>query len=140
MTNRMRWLVTLAVSLLVVLPAVRPGGADGFPISTYPMFTSDRGRVMAIDTVVLMDGGRRQRLSPTTIGGTDEIVLAAVTVSNAIHDGPAALERLCREVAGRVDEPGTIEVITETHDTVDLLQADALPLEVRVHARCPASS
>ena len=66
-------------------------------------------------------------------------VLAAVTVSNAIHDGPTALDRLCREVAGRVDRAGTIEIVTETHDTVALLQDDALPLQVRVHERCEAS-
>ena len=128
----------MAVSLAVVLPAALPGGADGFPISTYPMFTSDRGRVMAIDTVVLVNAEGRQRLSPTTIGGTDEIVLAAVTVSNAIHDGPVALERLCREVAGRIAAQATIEIVTETHDTIELLQSDAPPLEIRVHARCQA--
>lgn len=138
MTNWTRRLVTVAVCLAVVLPAALPGGADGFPISTYPMFTSDRGRVMAIDTVVLVNTEGRQRLSPTSIGGTDEIVLAAVTVSNAIRHGQAALDRLCREVAGRIAEQATIEIVTETHDTIDLLQSEARPLAIRVHARCQA--
>jgi hypothetical protein len=137
MTDRTRWLVTVAVALAVLAPAVLPSAADGFPISTYPMFTSERGQVMALDTVVLVDGDRRERLSPAVIGGTDEIVLAAVTVSNAIRGGPESLRRLCGEVAARVDGPGAIEIVTETHDTVALLQDDAEPLEVRVHQSCP---
>lgn len=139
MTNRTRWLVTAAVGLAVLAPALLPDGADGFPISSYPMFTSDRGRVMALDTVVLVEGPERHRLSPEAIGGTDEIVLAAVTVTEAIAAGPGALDRLCREVAARVDRPGTIEIVTETHDTIALLQDDAQPLAVEVHERCPAA-
>jgi hypothetical protein len=138
MTDRTRWLVTVAVALAVVAPAVLPSASDGFPISTYPMFTSERGQVMALDTVVLVDGDQRQRLSPVAIGGTDEIVLAAVTVTNAIRGGAETLARLCDEVADRIDGPGTIEIVTETHDTVALLQDDAEPLEIRVHHRCPA--
>lgn len=138
MTDRTRWLVTVAVALAVVAPAVLPTASDGFPISTYPMFTSERGRVMALDTVVLVDGDQRERLSPVVIGGTDEIVLAAVTVTNAIRGGTDALRRLCEEVATRADGPGTIEIVTETHDTVALLQDDAEPQAIRVHHRCPA--
>jgi hypothetical protein len=61
-----------------------------------------------------------------------------VIVGNAIHAGRTELERLCREVAGRVDGPGTIEIVTETHDTIELLQDDAPPLEIEVHHRCQA--
>jgi len=132
-------MLTMVVGLAVLAPAVLPGASDGFPISTYPMFTSERGRVMGIDTVVLVDGARRERLSPEEIGGTDEIVHAAVTVTDAIQDGPAALERLCHEVAGRVRRAGTVEIVTETHDTIALLQDDAVPLAVLVHERCAAS-
>jgi hypothetical protein len=89
--------------------------------------------------VVLVDGDERQRLSPQVVGGTDEIVLAAVTVSKAIEEGPAGLARLCREVAGRVDEAGTIEIVTERHDAVTLLQDDADPMDVEVHHRCEAT-
>jgi hypothetical protein len=102
------------------------------------MFTSDRDRVIDLHTVVLVEGDRRDRLSPQVIGGTDEIVLAAVIVGNAINAGGAELERLCREVAARVDRPGTVEIVTETHDTIELLQDDAPPLEIDVHHRCRA--
>jgi hypothetical protein len=130
--------VTLGVALAVAAPAVLPGASDGFPISTYPMFTSDRDRVIDLDTVVLVEGEERDRLSPEVIGGTDEIVLAAVIVGDAVRGGPVELERLCREVAARVDRPGTVEIVTETHDTIDLLQDDAPPRAVEVHHRCEA--
>lgn len=139
MTDRTRWLVTVGVALAVLAPALLPGGADGFPISTYPMFTSDRGRIVDLDTVVLVDRGQRRRLSPEVIGGTDEVVLASATVSRAVRGGPAPLARLCREVAGRVERPGTVEVVTERHDTVALLQDGAPPLRTTVHERCVAS-
>jgi hypothetical protein len=140
MRNGTRWVVTVGVALAVVAPAVLPDAADGFPISTYPMFTSDRDRVIDLHTVVLVDGARRDRLSPQMVGGTDEIVLAAVIVGNAIQAGRTELERLCREVAARVDEPGTVEIVTETHDTIELLQEDAPPLRVEVHHRCRADA
>ncbi len=140
MTNRTRWVVTVAVALAVAAPAALPDASDGFPISTYPMFTSDRGRVIALDTVVLVDGDDRDRLSPEVVGGTDEIVLAAVIVGDAVDGGRDALERLCREVAERVGRSGTVEIVTETHDTIALLQDDAPPLHVQVHHRCEADA
>lgn len=138
MGNRARWLLTLAVGGIVAAPAVWPGASDGFPISTYPMFTSDRGRIMALDTVVVVRGDERQRLSPEEIGGTDEVVLAAVTVSTAIRAGASALDRLCTEIAARLEDPGTVQIVTERHDTVALLQDGAPPVAVVVHRTCPA--
>jgi hypothetical protein len=138
MTDRTRWLVTLGVALAVLAPAALPDASDGFPISTYPMFTADRGQVIGLDTVVLERDGRRRRLSPERIGGTDEVVLASTTVANAIAAGPAGVARLCREVAARVDEPGTVEVVTEVYDTVELLQQGAAPTDRTVHGSCEA--
>jgi hypothetical protein len=137
-TNRVRWLVTGVVACAVLAPAVWPHASDGFPISTYPMFTSERGRVIGLDTAVLVAGDRRVRLSPEVIGGTDEVVLASVLVSDAIAEGPVALQRLCGEIAERLDRPGTVEIVTETHDTIALLRHGGRPLSTVVHRRCPA--
>jgi hypothetical protein len=130
--------VTVVVGLVVVAPALLPDPADDFPISTYPMFTAERGEVVDIDTAVRVDDAGRHRLSPEMVGGTDEIVSAAVTVSRAIAGGDAALTRLCGEIAARVDDPGTIEIVTERHDAVALLQDGTEPLGVTVHQRCEA--
>ena len=142
MTNRIRWLVTLAVAAVVLAPAVWPHASDGFPLSTYPMFTSERGRVVAIDTVVLVVDGRTERLSPERIAGTDEPVLASATVTRAIVGGPAELGRLCGEVAARLDreQHGEVRVVSETYDTIELLRRSAPPLQTVVHARCPTGT
>jgi hypothetical protein len=131
--------VTVAVGLLVAAPAVLPDPEDDFPISTYPMFTAERGEVVDLDTAVLVDGDTRRRLSPEVVGGTDEIVAASVTVSRAITEGGAALDLLCQDIAARVDGSGEVEVVTERHDAVDYLKEGGEPLAVRVHARCPVS-
>jgi hypothetical protein len=137
--TRARWLVTAAAALAVLAPAAWPHASDGFPISSYPMFTSERDRTIGLDTVVLEHDGRRTRLSPQAIGGTDEVVLASTTVSNAIAAGPGAVARLCREVARRVDRPGTVEVVTEVYDTIDLLRHGAEATDRTVHGTCEAS-
>ena len=138
MTNRGRWVVTVAVGLLVLAPAVLPDPEDDFPISTYPMFTAERGEVVDLDTAVVVDADGRHRLSPEVVGGTDEIVAASVAVSRAIAEGGAALDLLCQDIAARVDEPGEVQIVTERHDAVDLLRYGAPAIEVTVHERCPA--
>jgi hypothetical protein len=65
-------------------------------------------------------------------------VAAAVAVSQAIAGGPMALATLCGDIADRVDGPGTVEVVTERHDAVALLQDGAPPLSTTVHDRCDA--
>jgi hypothetical protein len=131
-------LVTLVVGSAVVAPALWPDPSDDFPISTYPMFTTERGEVVDLDTAVLVDDDGRHRLSPEAIGGSDQIVTAAVTVSQAISDGAVATGLLCEEIAGRVDGPGVIEIVTERHDAVDLLRDGADAMSVTVHERCDA--
>jgi hypothetical protein len=131
-------LVTVVVGAVVLAPAVLPDPDDDFPISTYPMFTTERGEVVDLDTAVLVDEDGRHRLSPEAVGGTDEIVGAAVTVSRAIQEGSVALDLLCQDIADRVDGPGEIQVVTERHDAIDLLQHGREPLQVTVHDRCDA--
>lgn len=132
-------MVTVVAVAAVAAPAVLPDPEDDFPLSTYPMFTTERGRVVDLDTAVLVDEDGRHRLSPEDVGGTDEIVAAAVAVSRAIAGGPVALATLCGDIAERVDGPGTVEVVTERHDAVALLQNGAPPVEVTVHQRCDAT-
>lgn len=131
-------MVTVVAVAIVAAPAVLPDPADDFPISTYPMFTAQRGRLVDLDTAVLVDEDGRHRLSPEEVGGTDEVVSAAVAVSRAIAGGPVALATLCADIAERVDGPGTIEVVTERHDAVALLEDGAAPVEVTVHHECEA--
>jgi hypothetical protein len=134
-----RWAVTVAVGVIVLAPAFWPGVEDDFPLSTYPMFTEELGRVVRIDTAVRVQDGEHHRLSPELIGGTDEVILASETVSRALRAGPEAADRLCREIAERIEdgEGGEVALVTETHDAVALLRDDAPPIDVATRTRCP---
>jgi hypothetical protein len=136
-----RWavLVSAVVLTTVALPGVRmvasPGAPDGFPLSTYPMFSRDRGQVVELPTVVVeAPGGAVERLSPTTIAGTDQVIQAGVTVRQAIRAGRAPA--LCRKVAERVDGPGTVAVVIERHDVIAWSAGDREPLDRRAVAQC----
>ncbi len=129
--------MTVAVGIVVLAPALLPEAEDDFPISTYPMFTAERGEVVDLDTAVRVDDEGRHRLSPEAIGGTDEIVSASVAVSRAVVAGAAALDLLCGHIADRVDGPGEVQIVTERHDAVDLLRDGGEPIAVTVHERCP---
>ena len=130
-----------AVSVLAVTAVLSPvlHERDSYPLSTYPMFSHDRGRVAVIDTAVGWDGeGRRRRLNPTLIAGGIEVIRAAVTVSRSITNGDTGA--LCAEIAQRAAgrrDLVRIEVVSETHDVVRHFTESAEPLTVTVHASCP---
>ena len=98
----------VAVCLVVLWPVVAHPDRDGFPLSTYPMFSSPRSATEPISTVAGVDRrGRAHWLSPTLVNGTREVVQAAAVVGLEVAAGRA--DRLCREVAGRLAGGGTAE-------------------------------
>lgn len=126
-----------AVVSAVFAPALVGRGYDSFPLSTYPMFAGDRDVVAPVSTVVAIDGDRSIRLSPQLIGGTDEPMLAAETVVQAIRDGEA--HALCAEVAHRLEHTavrGRLEVVTEHYDTLQWFEDDRTPTARTVYAEC----
>lgn len=142
--RRRALLVSTAAVVAVTVPGVRtlasPGSPDGFPLSTYPMFTRDPGREVEQPTVVAVSpGGDVERLSPGTIAGTDQVIQAGVAVRRAVAGGPAATARLCAEVAGRVTGPATVAVVVERHDVVAWSAGDREPIERRTVADCEAT-
>jgi hypothetical protein len=112
---------------------------DGLPLSTYPMFTRDPGRVLEEPTVVAVSpGGDVERLSPETIAGTDQVMQAARAVRQAVGAGPAATRALCDEVASRVDAPATVAVVVERHDAIAWSAGDHEPFDRRTVVACEA--
>lgn len=135
----------LLVALL--LPPLRASQRDSYPLSTYPMFSHERGRLSAVATVVGVDGdGEVRRLDPHLVGGTDEVMLAVTTASRAVRAGKEGSAGLCREVAERIaassrDELVGVEVRVETHDAVAYFAGDDRePRSVTTHARCEVPS
>lgn len=141
--RRRALLVSTAVVVAAALPGIRTiasaGAPDGFPLSTYPMFTRDPGRVVEQPTVVAVSTGSGvERLSPRTIAGTDQVIQAGVTVRRAMARGAGATARLCAEVAARVGGPSTVAVVVERHDVVAWSAGDREPVERRTVAECEA--
>ena len=130
-------------ALAVAWPALQPHPADGFPVSSYPMFASDRGRDVVLATAVgVTEGGGEVRLGPQAVGGGDEVMLAASAARRAVGAGADEAQRYCREVAERVaggagpDGVIAVEVRTEHRDAVADPRAQQPADEVEVHASC----
>jgi hypothetical protein len=146
--RRRRVLVLVATALVVAWPALRQPPTDGFPLSTYPMFATDRGAVSVVATAVgRTDRGDVVRLSPELLAGTDEPMMAIATARREVDGGRP--REWCAEVARRVAaDPGltdaapagdrvvSVEVVVETHDAVAHFADDAPPIDVDVRATC----
>jgi hypothetical protein len=136
------WVALVVVVAAMVAPALWRPPTDGYPLSTYPMFASDRGRGSAVATAVALDAdGGRHRLSPEAIAGSDEPMLAIATVWRAVRADRAP--QLCAEIGDRLGDEAAwveVEVATERHDSVAWFSGEREPLAVDVHARCPVPS
>lgn len=134
--------VPVAVGALVLAPAFGDPGSDSYPLSSYPMFSTDRPVRADLATVVGVNAaGEVVRLSPELIAGADEPILAAATVSGSIRTGQS--DQLCTEAADRVRAAGLdvaeAVVRTEHVDVVAHVADGADPLAVTVYARCPVT-
>jgi hypothetical protein len=113
-----------------------PDAPDGFPLSSYPMFARDRGQIVEVPTVVAVRDGTAERLSPSTIAGTDQVIEASVVVADAVRAGAAATAVLCEEVLGRVEGAEEVRVVVERYDAVRWAAGDEEPAEQRVVGSC----
>lgn len=131
-----RRLVVVCVIAAVALPAVRD--RDSFPLSTYPVYASARGRVATINTAVGYDAaGTMHRLSLSAIADTDDPLIAESAVARAVATGRA--DELCKEIARRTSSAVTqIEVVEERHDIVAWTIGDESLRGRTVHAECEA--
>jgi hypothetical protein len=143
LARRWRVLVLAGLALVVGWPALASEPADGFPVSSYPMFAGDRDRVVVLATAIgRTAGGEEQRLGPHAVGGGDEVMLAASAARRAIAAGGAEPARFCGEVARRVadgagpDDVVRVEVRTERRDAVADPRAERPAEAVTVHASC----
>lgn len=106
MTTRVRparaYLLCVGVILAMLSPVLRRPPVDGFPLSTYPMFSSPRGPAVKIHTVLgITKGGEAEVLSPRLIGG-DRWPSLASRVTYAASRSRAKRRALCETVAARV--------------------------------------
>ncbi len=139
MNRRGRTLVTTAAVAAIVAPVVLD--ADSFPLSTYPMYSQVRTTEVAFATAYALDDAHQtRRLSLEIIGASDDPLIVAGELRAAIRSGRA--DDRCREIAERwrneraASASDKIEVVTELHDVVPLVEGGESLLERTVHARC----
>jgi hypothetical protein len=138
--RRTRILITLGIAGALVVPVLLD--RDDFPLSTYPMYSRSRGDVVTFATAQAVDaGGRTTTLTLSVIGDSDDPLIVAGELRDAIRDGRA--QQRCEEIAARAAgwsglplETSMIEVVTERHDVVAQVRGDVSLLERRVHAAC----
>ncbi len=137
------WGLVGAVLLALLLwPLV--DGHDGFPLSTYPMFSEDRGRIVRLAHVVGRTAGGEVRPLPPRVLGTFEVMQAAQTARIASKRSDHA-DRLCTRVAAALHDDAAlatefvaVEVRTDRYDIVSYWQTGR-PLDGTLHASCPVA-
>ncbi|MEM9652661.1 MAG: hypothetical protein AAGA65_11225 [Actinomycetota bacterium] len=150
--SRPRLLVTIAVLVALLVPAVLD--RDSFPHSTYPMYARSRGDVVSIDTATgTTPDGREERLSLAVIGNSDDPLIVAALVRDAVRSGQGELDALCSGIADRLaagragtaddsaaEGPDRISVVSERHNVVDRAAGRPSLVSREVHATCPVPS
>ena len=144
MGRRARILITAGVVGALVAPVVLD--RDGFPLSTYPMYSRSRGDAVTFATAQAVDAsGMATALTLAVIGDSDDPLIVAGELRDAIRDGRA--QQRCLEIAVRAAEwdglppdTATIDVVTERHDVVAQVEGESSLLDRTVHASCAVSS
>lgn len=139
------YLLCVGVLLTMLSPVLRSPPVDGFPLSTYPMFTSPRGAAAKIYTVLgITADGQAEVLSPRLIGGDPWPSLASRVVSEAARTR-AKRRALCETVAERVAaDPERasryveLAFVREVYDTsAYFLRGDTNAARRKLLASCP---
>lgn len=144
--ERVRAYLLSAVLLgAVAAPGFRDPHADGYPLSTYPMFSQRRGRIHEVTSArAVATDGTQARVPPRYIANA-ETMQAVRTLSSALRAGDRAALRLCRAIASRLRDARApalrdavrVELVSERVDAIAYLSGHAEPLARHVHASCP---
>lgn len=133
--------VSLALIGATLWPLARDPADDGFPLSTYPMFSWKRPTKLRMTYGLgATASGERVYLSPW-IAGSGEVLQARAIFDRAASQGRAGLDTLCVQIAARVAslpsyaEVVAIRIVDGTHDAVEYLVRDRIGTETERH-RC----
>lgn len=128
-------IVSLALIGATLWPLARDPADDGYPLSTYPMFSWKRPTKMRLTYGIgLTAAGQRRYLSPA-IAGSREILQARAILERAAGQGPKALRALCDAMAARVAASPAhadvveLRIVVATHDAVEFLVRDVVAPE-----------
>lgn len=146
MSDKLRGLVVCAAMLgATASPLLRAPSDDGFPLSTFPMFSRARARTEQVTSALLLADDGSERVVPARyISGTEPMQAVSV-LGRSVAAGRREAGKLCRGIAERVarsgdrDLAGGREVILTTRriDAIAFLAGEPAVSERTEHARCP---
>ncbi len=129
------------VSALMLVAIASPliDDVDGFPLSTFPMFSKARPEELTLAHVVLVDGDRREPVAPGLVFSS-EVLQTKVAIARAVSGGPKAASDLCQKVAARLRAEGhgrgSVEVRTDRYHVLTYVEGNEAPIKSKLHARC----
>jgi hypothetical protein len=136
--SRRRAAAVVVGIVVLISPSLR--NHDSFPLSTYPIYASARPREATFVTAHGQGAdGSSRRLSIGVIARTDDPLIAASRVADAVEAGRA--DELCAEIAARApSEVEAVVVVRELHDVVDGARGEDSLLHREQLARCMVRS
>ncbi len=102
------------------------------------MFAGARSEEVSIAHTVVIAADGSQRLPRPQAVANDDVIQAAETVLQALRQGPEAMARRCRLVAGSLagESGARVGVVTERYNAVAYFDGRTEPLERIVHVSC----
>ena len=148
MANGRRIQIAVMVGAVAILVWPVVVNSDDYPLSTYPMYSSDRPyEVTFVVARGITETGHQVGLGLQTIGSSDDPLVVAGELRAAIRNGDA--DKRCREIAARVAGPvaerpsdqvvSEIEVVTEIRDVVQHARGEPSLVRRNVNAVCPVA-
>jgi hypothetical protein len=136
--------VSVAALLIIGWPATRNPDADGFPLSTYPMFARPKGRIADITSALAIGADGANTPIPPRYIANAETMQAIRTLHAAVAQGSRRSRELCEAIAERLKtarapelrDAVRVELVSGSVDTIDYLAGRATPPSRRLHARC----
>ncbi len=129
-------LVSVATTVVLLVPAVT--GADGFPVSTHPMYATARpADASFISAEASTASGTTVELSMRQIADTDDPLVAEARLRRAARadDGRAQCERIASRVAA-TDAIETIRIVRIRAPLTDFVRTGRATATVDVLTTC----
>ena len=135
--------LSLSVPLAMLSPVLRCEPVDGFPLTTYPMYSGAMGTTSRVHTILgITASGEQELLTPALIAGDPAVILAVRTTAAA--RSPERGLALCNTVAERIsadpdlrDRYVELLFLTERYNAPAYFLGAADPEAIKVHSRCP---
>lgn len=125
-------------------PVLRDPWDDGFPMSTYPMFSGGKPTPSTtLRYAISIDGAGERRHVPPEMVANAEVLQARAVISRAIQGGKGPAGDLCRQIAARVAGAGAewrgfteVRLVTGTFDAVEYLTGRDRTGKETLHVSC----